>query len=105
MTESAARKPLAEAVGQAIDTAKHPADPLTPKQVAAGPDPWESLGAETKIERLRMIVRQQDKYIAELREFVGELLRHQHGADGRMVVPMGFSSKREKEPDPAKAWL
>lgn len=101
------RTPLADAVGKAVESEKQP-EPLTPKQRAAGPEPWESLDAEIKIERLRQIARQQDKALAELLRILQELMRHQHGADGRMVVPIGFGNVRkadDKDPDPTKAWL
>lgn len=78
-----------------------------PGAAASGATPWVSLPEPSKLERLRLIVRNQDRELAELRHLVGELLRHQHGADGAMVVPLHITHERrnDRQPDPAKAWL
>lgn len=73
---------------------------------ADGATPWVALDGPDKLERLRLVVRNQDRELAELRYLVGELLRHQHGADGAMVVPLHIVRRRDdRQPDPAKAWL
>lgn len=92
----------------AVPGAPGPTDPhYDPVKVAEGPDPWIALNSEEQIERLRVVVQRQDKQLAELRYCVGELLRHQHGADGAMVVPLRIGNERrdDRQPDPAKAWL
>ncbi len=69
---------------------------------------YEDLPAEAKLERLRDVVRHLDQENGELRTMVYELLRHQHGADGRLVVPMGIGQPMGIErhrPEPAKRWL
>lgn len=87
------------------ETAQTSAPP--PADVAAGPTPWSALDALDQVARLRLVVRNQDKELAQLRHLVGELLRHQHGADGAMVVPLRIVNERrdDRQPDPAKAWL
>lgn len=94
-----------------------PEKPLTPADRAAGPEPWDALvlsdGALThpdlaaRLERLRLVVRGQDRQLAELRHIANTFMRHQHGADGRLVVPVVFGGAHEagEAPDPAKAWL
>lgn len=78
-----------------------------PLSVAAdSATPWIALDGPDKLERLRLVARNQDRELAHLRHLVGELLRHQHGADGAMVVPLRIVNQRDdRQPDPAKAWL
>lgn len=75
--------------------------------VAASAKPFAELTADERVERLRLVVRGQDRQLAELRAICHTLMRHQHGADGRMVVPVVFGGGTDggQDPDPAKAWL
>ncbi len=70
---------------------------------------YEDLPPEAQLERLRDVVRHLDQALADTRAMVSELLRHQHGVDGRLVVPMSVGQSRgaasEHRPEPAKRWL
>lgn len=82
--------------------------PPIPATVAAGPAPWISLTPEEQIERLRLVIRGQDRQLAELRKVVFPMLRHEHGADGKLVTPLVFGGGHAPdaaEPDPGKVWL
>lgn len=81
---------------------------LSATDVAASALPWTALKPEEQVEHLRLVIRGQDRQLAELRGVMHALMRHQHGADGRMVVPLVFGDGREavgEAPDPAQAWL
>lgn len=87
-------------------SAPEPAPGPSPSELAANATPWANLPDAAKIERVRLVAARHDRALAELRYFVGELLRHQHDAHGAMVAPLRIQGAIEGgQPDPAKAWL